>query len=161
MTPNTLFPGRPDYTGPTTGYFGLLHHDRLFEWSYNVLNRIDYVRNYKPKDDQAIRLWNMIYLDIPEVNKARNDYDTAYNDWYKAHNDHDKARKDWNKAWKDLKPLILAYIHKHIPDCPWNGIELVFTTKGIQKKNEMKTGVIGSQILEGFLEEIKPISNKH
>ena len=90
MTPNTLFPGRPDYTGPTTGCFGLLHHDVLFEWSHDVRERVHYVRNYKPKVEQAIRLWNMIYLDV------------------------------------HLKPLILAYIHKHIPDCPWDGIELVF-----------------------------------
>ena len=44
-TPNTLFPGRPDYTGPTIGWFGLLHHDTIFEQSHNVNERIEYVRH--------------------------------------------------------------------------------------------------------------------
>ena len=30
---NTLFPGRPNYTGPTSGEFGLVHHDLLHEYS--------------------------------------------------------------------------------------------------------------------------------
>ena len=59
---NTLFPGRPNYTGPTKGLFGLLHHDKLCEQSYDVNVRIIYVKREKPKNEVAIRLHNMIYL---------------------------------------------------------------------------------------------------
>ena len=72
MTPNTLFPGRPNYTGPTKGYFGLLHHDQLFEWSDNVLERVAYVKKNKPIAEQAIRLHNMIYINFPDLDKAIN-----------------------------------------------------------------------------------------
>jgi len=64
---NTKFPGRPDYTGPISGLFGLLHHDTLFEESNNVMRRVKYVRRTKPKTEVSIRLWNMIYLDPGEV----------------------------------------------------------------------------------------------
>ena len=59
---NTLFPGRDNYTGPTTGWFGLLHHDTLCEESHNVMERVAYVKREKPKSEIAIRLHNMIYL---------------------------------------------------------------------------------------------------
>ena len=60
--PNTLFPGRPNYTGPTSGWFGLLHHDTLFERSHNVNERIDYVRRHKSPAEIPLRLHNMVYL---------------------------------------------------------------------------------------------------
>lgn len=60
---NTLYPGRPDYTGPNTGLFGLLHHDRLYEWSENVAERVAYVRANKPASEQEFRLHCMVYLD--------------------------------------------------------------------------------------------------
>src|ERR1035437_10124714 len=59
---NKLFPGRPDYTGPTKGWFGLLHHDELVEHSWDVTERVRYVRNIKPTKEVGIRLHNMIYL---------------------------------------------------------------------------------------------------
>ena len=70
MSPNTLFPGRPDYVGPTKGWFGLLHHDRLYEESHDVMERVAYVRANKPPTEVAVRLHNMIYLgDCPAVDK--------------------------------------------------------------------------------------------
>ena len=61
-TPNTLFPGRPDYVGPTTGLFGLLHHAELYEGSGDVMERVEYVKNAKPRHEVATRLHNMIAL---------------------------------------------------------------------------------------------------
>ena len=67
---NTIFPGRPDYVGPTKGWFGLLHHDRLYEESHDVMERVAYVRANKPPTEVAVRLHNMIYLgDCPAVAK--------------------------------------------------------------------------------------------
>jgi vacuolar-type H+-ATPase subunit H len=62
MQENKLFPGRENYTGPTTGWFGLLHHEELCEQSHDVNERIAYVRKHKPENEVAIRLHNMIYL---------------------------------------------------------------------------------------------------
>ena len=59
---NILFPGRPNYTGPTKGWFGLLHHDTLAETSHNVNERVDYIKRNKPKREISIRLHNLIYL---------------------------------------------------------------------------------------------------
>ena len=59
---NTLFPGRDNYIGPMSGWFGLLHHATLFEHSSYVHERVEYIRIYKPKHEIAIRLHNMIYL---------------------------------------------------------------------------------------------------
>jgi len=82
MTPNTLFPGRPNYTGPTIGWFALLHHDTLFEQSHNVNERTDYVRRNKPKNEVALRLHNMVYIgavaaSCEAVALARKAYDEA------------------------------------------------------------------------------------
>jgi hypothetical protein len=67
---NTLFPGRPDYTGPLTGTFGLLHHEQLCENSRDVGERVDYVKRHKPVNEVDIRLHNMIYLgDCPAAAK--------------------------------------------------------------------------------------------
>ena len=60
---NTLFPGRDNYVGPTTGWFAFLHHEKLFEESHNVMERVAYVKSEKPKREVWIRLHNMMYLD--------------------------------------------------------------------------------------------------
>lgn len=59
---NNIFPGRPDYVGPNIGFFGILHHDVLFEQSNNVRGRVANVRRDKPASERATRLYNMIYL---------------------------------------------------------------------------------------------------
>ena len=131
---NTLFPGRPDYTGPTSGLFGFLHHDKLCESSHNVMERVAYVRREKPQNEVAIRLNNMIYLGgCPAVAKhAPLDADykakraPLYAD-YEAklaplYADYKAKRAAWDAE-------ILAYIKQHIPDCAWDGKELVFGAK--------------------------------
>ena len=75
---NTLFPGRPNYTGPTKGLFGFLHHEQLCEQSHDVNKRIHYVKREKPKNEVAIRLHNMIYLGGCE---ATTKFDTLYADY--------------------------------------------------------------------------------
>src|SRR3990167_6859386 len=82
-TPNTIFPGRPHYVGPISGWFGLLHHDKLCEQSHDVMERVDYVRREKSQHEIETRLHNMIYLgDIgiaynAAVKPARDAYDAA------------------------------------------------------------------------------------
>ena len=62
MQENKLFPGRPGYTGPTSGVFAMLHHTVLAERSHDVMERVDYVRRCKPKREIKVRLRNMMYL---------------------------------------------------------------------------------------------------
>ena len=59
---NTMFPGRPNYTGPISGTFGLLHHEILCETSHDVFERVAYVKKNKPTHEILVRLHNMIYL---------------------------------------------------------------------------------------------------
>src|SRR3990167_7116491 len=68
---NKLFPGRENYVGPTIGMFAFLHHEKLFEESHNVMERVAYVKRDKPKREVWIRLHNMMYLDpalCPAIN---------------------------------------------------------------------------------------------
>lgn len=146
---NTLFPGRPDYTGPTAGWFGLLHHDVLWEKSHDVRERVRYVERNKAENEVGVRLHNMIYLEedetVAKLDPLWTDYRTKRNaiyDDYKAarnaiYGDVMAALVDYAAACARLNadsdakraPLdaeILAYIRTHIPDCAWNGTELVF-----------------------------------
>ena len=120
---NTLFPGRYNYTGPTKGWFGFLHHEQLCEESHNVNERIYYVKRAKPKNEVAIRLHNMIYLGGCEAVAKRAALNADYADYEAkraALNADDKAKR----AALDAK--ILDYIKMNIPDCAWNGKTLVF-----------------------------------
>ena len=131
---NKLFPGRPNYTGPTKGWFGLLHHSVLIEESHNVMERVEYVKNHKSKREIAIRLHSMIYIDpaVCDVQAKRAplyaDYeakrDALYAD-YEAKRD--ALYADYEAKRDALYAEILAYIKKHIPDCAWNGEELDFS----------------------------------
>lgn len=112
MSDNTIFPGRPNYTSPRTGWFGLLHHEILCEESHDVMERVDYVRRNKPENEVATRLWNMIYLGGCETVVKRDALGADY--W---------AKRD------ALDAEILTYIRQHIPDCAWNGETLVFPKK--------------------------------
>jgi hypothetical protein len=62
MSANVIFPGRPDYTGPTSGPFGAVHHDTLCEESHDINERLAYIDRKKPPHEIPIRRWNMIYL---------------------------------------------------------------------------------------------------
>ena len=143
---NLLFPGRPDYQGPTKGFFGLLHHDKLFEHSHNVLKRVEYVKNEKPKNKIAIRLHNMIYLGddynsklkslddnyYAKLKSFQNDYNSklkSLDDDYDAKlksldDDYDAKLKplddDYYAKLKPLDDKVLKYIKQHIPNCAWN-----------------------------------------
>ncbi len=60
--PNTLFPGRSDYTGPQRGYFAGVHHDTLFEYSTNIDVRLDYINIEKEEYKRPTYLQNMMHL---------------------------------------------------------------------------------------------------
>ena len=115
---NTLFPGRDNYTGPNTGVFGLLHHDTLCESSHDVMERVDYVKKHKPKHEVDIRLHNMIYLgnNVTQLVTMIARYNANIAVLY----------ADYEAKRGELRAEVLEYIKLHIPDCTWNGKELVF-----------------------------------
>ena len=117
---NTLFPGRPNYTGPTKGWFGFLHHEQLCEQSHDVNERIHYVKREKPKNEVAIRLHNMIYLGgceaMAKCAPLYVDYEAKCAPLYADY----KARR------APLDAEILTYIKPLIGGFAWNGNELVF-----------------------------------
>ena len=156
---NTLFPGRPNYTGPTKGYFAFLHHTVLFEKSHDVMERVDYVQRKKAANEVETRLHNMIYLPFmtgtldadyrtkvatlyadywakcaplyADYNAKRDTLDADYNakrDTLDA--DYEAKRAplyaDYEAKRDTLDADILTFIRQHIPDCAWNGRELVF-----------------------------------
>ena len=128
---NTLFPGRYNYTGPTKGWFGFLHHDQLCEESHDVNKRIDYVKRAKPKNEVAIRLHNMIYLGGCEATAKRAPLDADYEAKLAPLYADFKAKlapldADYEAKRALLDAEILAYIKMNIPDCAWNGRTLVF-----------------------------------
>ena len=182
---NKMYPGRADYSGPTTGVFGLLHHHILSENSHDVRERVDYVRLRKPKNEIPTRLHNMIYLgeckaamlyaEYNDEYKAKyamlyDEYSAKYNSLgadysatrelldadyeakgaplytgYKAkcdglHADYEAKRysldadcraarelvdADYKAKISLLEMEIVEYIWQHIPDCAWNGRELL------------------------------------
>lgn len=107
---NTMFPGRPGYAGPITGMFGLLHHEVLCEPSHDVMERVRYVQENKPKHEVAIRLHNMIYLGDCAAAHKRAPLDADY-----------EAKR------APLDAEIVTYIKDRIPDCAWDGKTLRFS----------------------------------
>ena len=165
MDENTLFPGRDNYTGPDSGALGLCHHNYLFEPSHSFAERVEAIRNTKPKNEIATRLHNLIYLDfamIPGISQeagarleeaaarwqeadarwqeaaarleeadarleeAAARWQEAAARWREPTARWREAAARWREAVAPLEGAVLAYIRAQIPDCAWNGKQLVF-----------------------------------
>ena len=132
---NTLYPGKPDYTGPTKGLFTLLHHEGpLLEWSDDVMKRVKYINEQKPEHERAIRLRHIVFF--PEnlwgekLRKAYAEWQKECAEWRKADAEWQKAEAEWQKAYAEWQKAyadkILAYLKQHVKDCKWDGSTLVF-----------------------------------
>jgi len=139
---NKLYPGRPNYTGPTKGLFGLVHHDTLFEPSHDIMERVNVIKNYKPRDEIKTRLHCLVYLPPERLPSNLNEaaeacveawkvYCEAQTDCYKARKAHYKARKAYYEAQKACGLLVEELIRELVPNCPWDGKSkrLVFPKK--------------------------------
>ena len=139
---NKLYPGKPNYTGPTKGFFTLLHHEGpLLEWSDNVMERIDFIRREKAKSEIPVRLRHIVAFPdsawTPSMQKARAECQEAHAKWYKAEAECQEADAEcqeayakWYKADAECQEAyaktVSVYLHQHVTDCKWNGKELVF-----------------------------------
>ena len=89
-TMNKLYPGLPDYTGPTKGMFTLLHHEGpLLEWSDNVMKRVKYIREHKAQSERDIRLRHIVFFPKKLWSKKMQ---KAEAEWQKAKPDGKRAR---------------------------------------------------------------------
>lgn len=135
-TSNTLFPGLPDYIGPLSGFFSLLHRKGpVVEWSDNVMKRINHIRRHKPASEIQIRLSHIVYLDPRMVFDAEQwkELNAAYVKLCKAVGDARGAKR------KVENNGVVVYLRQIIPDFRWNGREIVlntgvFSVHGLQKR---------------------------
>ena len=123
-----------------------IHHGRLIEFATEPIeNRIEYIRESKPKSEIALRLkllkpvqgklpddvhkaWTVLDKARADVNKATADVDKAWTVLDKARVAYDKAREAYYKAGADVDkviadnlPAIMALHEKECPNCPWDG----------------------------------------
>src|SRR3990167_2950487 len=105
---NKLYPGLPDYVGPKSGFFTLLHHHGPpIEWSHDVMERVKYIQKDKAAHERPIRLRHIVYVPkkmIPKpVQKAYAKWQKAYAKWQKARAELEKAYAKWQKARAELE----------------------------------------------------------
>ncbi|MDP2730139.1 MAG: hypothetical protein Q8O55_06635 [Dehalococcoidales bacterium] len=97
-----------------TGFAFHVHHDKLAEFCTDYDERVRYIRENKPKEEQDLRL--RLFKLIPESRlpvsliKARATYDRAWATYY--------------TAWDAYMPQLEA-LHKELcPNCPWDGMTI-------------------------------------
>ena len=102
-----------------------VHHDVLMELCTNYKERVEYIKEHKPRGEQEIRL-RLFQLISPArlprpLTKALEAYDKALEACDKTREACDKAWEAYAKAWEAYKPQINE-LHKELcPDCPWDG----------------------------------------
>jgi len=124
-----------------TGFAFHVHHDVLMEYCTDYEERVNYIKEHKPRGEQEIRL-RLFQLISPArlprpLVKAGEAYAKTREAYHKALEAHHKAcearayakageayDKAWEacaKAWEAYKPQINE-LHKELcPDCPWDG----------------------------------------
>ena len=84
-----------------TGLFWHVHHEKLLEWCHNYDERVAYIQNKKPEEEQEtrLRLFKPVKGKLPqEVVKASQEYDKARQELNKARQELNKAMQENNKA---------------------------------------------------------------
>ncbi len=135
MTKNILYPGRPNYTGPTKGLFGFIHHDKLFEYSFDIRERVHFIWNNKPGNEIKHRLHCLVYLPLRRLPKELNTAVKAVIiTWeaYKTNSPSDEIWEDYYGARCTYGSVIIKFqlelltlITKLVPDHTWNDGKLV------------------------------------
>ena len=122
-TENKQFPGLPNYIGPREGFFALLHHAKLFEWSENVVERVDYVRANKSKIELDTRLRHMCYLPkehFEEIYAALSQYEAVTQPaWSQYQAVAQPARSQYEAVTQQAWGKIASYLQDHITDFRW------------------------------------------
>ena len=100
---------------PKAGWYWLLHHDTIVEWTDNIDERWDYVCSKKPLGELAVRQKWMrpVKGNLPE-------------ELLTALAKYDEARAKYVKALAKYRPQIEALMREELPGVPWDGAQLVF-----------------------------------
>ena len=131
-----------------TGWAIHCHHNRLVEFCYDYNERVEYIKNYKPKNEVELRLKLFRLLPIDALNDIPAAWQEAYAKWQEAYAKWQEADAKWQEAyakwqeadakrqeadakWQEADakwPMKLRNsFHKKWCGCSeWNGKELVF-----------------------------------
>ena len=119
---NDRNPGLPNYTGPNSGMFYGVHHDRLFEYSRDINERLTYIDNEKPQRERTSRRRHICLM-------LQSDADIPDSVWAESA----KLRAESAKLWAEGDKLLLPYRAqletawlRLVPDNRWDGREIVF-----------------------------------
>lgn len=116
-----------------------LHHETLIEKTWDIEERLAYIRTAKPPEEKALRL--ALIKDVTDLlpkGEARDAYDKAWNaylrardayvksgaSWHKARDTLEKARASYHEAWEAyLASFDMNAWHREVchPCCPWDG----------------------------------------
>ena len=124
-----------------------IHHKILCEGTFNIEERIKYIKEYKAAEEIPLRLKLMTPVKNPEkipvefikaqeaYNRAWEAYDRAWEAYIKARGAYHRAREAYHRAREAYIKARGAYapeiekLHKEEhPDCPWNG-RTIFSNK--------------------------------
>ena len=139
------YPGLPGYDGPQVGIFAYVHHERRWEPSHNIGERIAYIMQHKPQHEIRTRLACLRYLDLSGVVPAEilaegvrlwteskrlwNEGDCLRDEGKRLLRDEGKRllRDEGKRLLKPYRAQIDALVEQLVPHAPWEGGELRFS----------------------------------
>lgn len=137
--PNPYHPGRPDYTGPSSGWAGYVYHNKQIVYCRSFAERVRVIETTKPASEHAVRLACLTYLGPapPALEQAEQALEQAYGQVLKqAHGQVLKqalkqAGQVLDQAERaELTPevltALLALLAERTPEAPWDGRQLQF-----------------------------------
>jgi len=86
-------------------FYWHVHHDLLFEWCYDYDERVKYITDHKPIEEQPTRL--RLFQPVQNVPGGLN-----------------KAREAYHKAGEAYDPEMKALHSIECPNCPWDGVSI-------------------------------------
>ena len=113
MTPNTTKPGLPNYIGPDAGAALWVHHAQPIEYCYSFKERIAYILESKPLEEQSLRLAALTYIGADSrthaLDTARDTLDTAHDALTTAQDAYRTAGDALDAAWDAYRTTGDAY----------------------------------------------------
>jgi len=125
---------------PKSGWYWLLHHEQLLEWTDDIDERWQYIVENKPKNEIDLRLSEIAPVrgDLPkQIIDAYAERKRAYGEWERAYAERGRAERgqaereraygEWKRAY-DKHKTRLEVMHKlECPDSKWNGKTILET----------------------------------
>ena len=96
----------------TFSFYWHIHHETLCEGTYDIQERIDYIKEKKNSSEVPIRLKWMNLVLHPE---------RLPSEWKEADQKREEAYQKRKEAYQKWKAEIEALHKEEHPGCPWNG----------------------------------------